>query len=72
MWWRGITRSPANRRILAMADVHLLGHVRLRVVDHRDAGVGLRRHAEPVVGVPLRQVGGDGRVGDGDVEEAGS
>lgn len=54
-----------------VADVHLLGHVRLRVVDHRRTGVRGQRHAEAVVGGTRGQGLDDRPVGDGDVQEAG-
>ncbi len=55
-----------------VADVHLLGDVRLGVVDHRGAGRLGERHAEAGrVGGAGREVPGDGGVGEGEVEEAG-
>jgi hypothetical protein len=38
----------ADDRGAQVADVHLLGHVRRRVVHHRDLGTGGRAHADPL------------------------
>ena len=62
-------RVPDNSAA-QVADVHLLGDVRLRVVDDRDgAGIGCR-NAEPRVAAPAVQLLPDRLVGNGEVKEA--
>ena len=83
MWCRRTTVSPVNSSICdqrvtdhrgpQVTDVHLLGHVRLRVVDDRGARVLGERHTEPVgVRGPRGEVPVIARVGEGDVQEAGA
>ncbi|CAO0835925.1 hypothetical protein SMICM17S_05673 [Streptomyces microflavus] len=57
-----------------VADVHLLGHVRLGVVDDRGPGRRVHRHAEAALGVggPGGQRLDDRPVRERDVEEAGA
>ena len=60
----------ADQRAAQVADVHLLGHVRGRVVDHDRLGVRRCGHAEPGVGGERRHLRRDELVGQRQVDEA--
>ena len=61
----------ADDRGAQVADVHLLGDVRLGVVDHGRARNGERRHAQPGVEPALCHLGRDRRVRHREVDEPG-
>ena len=55
-----------------MADVHLLGHVRRRVVDDHGLGAGDQADAQPLVGRERRHLPGHEAVRQRQVDEAGT